>query len=178
MTRTRYHFLPNDPAPYFITATTVNWLPLFSNPEIAQIILDSLHFLIRKDRITLIAYVLMENHLHLIAGGEDLSKEIGDFKSYTARCCIDYYKANQKQIILNQLSNQRLDHKTNQTYQFWQEGSHPQRISTQEMLEQKINYIHSNPVKRGYVEHPEHWRYSSARDYSGHPGLLPICLFE
>jgi putative transposase len=178
MARTRYHFLPDDPAPYFITATTVNWLPLFSNPAIVKIIMDSFQFLIDTDRIRLIAYTIMENHIHLIASGENLSKEIGNFKSYSARCCIDYYKSTQRQIILDQLMINKLEHKRNRVYQFWQEGSHPQRISTQEMLQQKIDYIHMNPVKRGYVDSPEHWRYSSARDYLGQPGLLPICLFE
>lgn len=42
------------------------------------------------------------------------------------------------------------------------------------MMRQKIDYIHQNPVKRGYIEQPEHWRYSSARDYAGVDGLLPV----
>jgi len=41
-------------------------------------------------------------------------------------------------------------------------------------MRQKIDYIHQNPVKRGYIEQPEHWRYSSARDYVGVDGLLPV----
>jgi putative transposase len=42
------------------------------------------------------------------------------------------------------------------------------------MMQQKIEYIHQNPVKRGYVDQAEHWRYSSARDYLGGRGLLPV----
>lgn len=42
------------------------------------------------------------------------------------------------------------------------------------MLRQKINYVHFNPVKRGYVDKPEDWRYSSARDYLGDLGLIQI----
>ncbi|TCL34896.1 hypothetical protein EV691_101338 [Azotobacter chroococcum] len=41
-------------------------------------------------------------------------------------------------------------------------------------MRQKLDYIHHNPVRRGYVERPEHWRYSSARNYAGEPGLLEI----
>ena len=42
------------------------------------------------------------------------------------------------------------------------------------MLRQKLNYIHHNPVKRGYVDRAEHWRYSSGRDYAGQPGLIEV----
>jgi hypothetical protein len=42
------------------------------------------------------------------------------------------------------------------------------------MVRQKLEYIHHNPVKRGYVDSPEHWRYSSARNYLGEPGLIAI----
>jgi hypothetical protein len=49
---------------------------------------------------------------------------------------------------------------------------HPQRIYDQEMLKQKLDYIHHNPVRRGYVDFPEQWRYSSARDYIGVPDCL------
>ena len=151
MTRTRYRFLPGDPYPYFITATTVNWLPLLSNPEIVLVVLDSLRFLIGCRRISLHAYVIMENHLHLIASADDLSKQIANFKSFTARKCIDYYASTQNKFILNQLSFYKLEHKTDRQYQFWQEGSHPQRIKDESMLQQKVDYIHFNPVRRGYV---------------------------
>jgi putative transposase len=43
-----------------------------------------------------------------------------------------------------------------------------------EMLNQKLDYIHYNPVRRGYVEDPSHWRYSSYEDYNDGHGLLPI----
>jgi putative transposase len=176
MTRTRYHFIPGDPAPYFITATTVKWLPLFNCPEIVLIILDSLKFLVNQQRLILHAYVIMENHLHIVASADDLSREIGDFKSFTARKSIDYYVTNQKQAILDQLALIKLQFKTDRQHQFWQEGSHPERIADERVLKQKIDYIHYNPVRRGYVDLPEHWRYSSARNYAGLEGLLPVEL--
>jgi putative transposase len=176
MTRTRYHFLPGDSSPYFITATTVNWLPLFSNPDIAAILLNSFQFLIQNQRLVIHAYVIMENHLHLVASAEGLSKEIANFKSFTARKSIDYYIENQNQYVLDQLTFYKLAHKTDREYQFWQEGSHPERVKDEEMLQQKIDYTHFNPVRRGYVDTPEHWRYSSARDYAGLAGLLPVTM--
>ena len=91
MARTRYKFLKGDCFPYFLTATTVNWLPLFRDPDIANIVIASLAFLQREKRLILYAYVLMENHIHLIASAENLSKETANFKSFTARQSIDHY---------------------------------------------------------------------------------------
>jgi len=66
-------------------------------------------------------------------------------------------------------------HKDDRAYQFWQEGVHPELIQGEEMMRQKVEYIHQNPVKRGYVDEATHWRYSSARDYTGAQGLLEVC---
>ena len=55
------------------------------------------------------------------------------------------------------------------------EGVHPECIQGDEMMRQKIAYIHNNPVTRGYVDEPEHWRYSSARNYAGIEGLFDVC---
>jgi len=47
-------------------------------------------------------------------------------------------------------------------------------IMDERMLGKTIEYVHYNPVKRGYVDTPEHWRYSSARDYGGQKGLVSV----
>nr|VFJ42870.1 MAG: hypothetical protein BECKDK2373C_GA0170839_100273 [Candidatus Kentron sp. DK] len=65
-------------------------------------------------------------------------------------------------------------HKTKTIYQVWEEGSHPQAVMSEAAMRQKIDYIHHNPVARGYVDRPEHWRYSSARNYPGQPGLIEV----
>ena len=116
----------------------------------------------------------MENHLHLIGTAENLSKEIRTFKSFTARSIIDQLKLNQSHYLLTQLKFAKLPHKTDQEYQLWQEGFHPEAILSEEMLFQKIDYIHNNPVKRGYIDDPVHWRYSSYRNYQDLPGLIPV----
>ncbi len=74
--------------------------------------------------------------------------------------------------ILEQFAFYKKKHKTDRTYQVWEEGSHPQLIQNDEMLIQKLDYIHQNPVKRGYVDEPVHWRYSSARNYAGNSGFF------
>jgi len=177
MPRSRYKFLEN-PTPHFITGTIVNWLPLFASQSVVKIILDSLKFLQDHQRLTLYAYVIMENHLHLIASADNLGREIGDFKSYTARKIIDYFIDRKSERILKQLSYHKLRHRQDRSYQFWQEGSHPEQIQSPEMMVQKIEYLHLNPVKRGYVDDTIHWRYSSARNYAGLKGLLELELFS
>jgi putative transposase len=160
--------------PHFLTCTIVNWLPLFGSPPIAEFILESWRFLQNNGRMVLYAYVIMENHVHLIAAADDLSKEIGDFKSFTARQIVDWLQARDAQRVLAEIARAKLAHKTDRRYQVWQEGSHPQMIQGEAMMRQKVTYIHDNPVKRGYVDEAVHWRYSSARNYAGLPGLIEV----
>lgn len=175
MGRSRYRVL--GPQPHFITCSIVEWLPLFSQPELVEIVFSSLHFLQDQERLTIYSYVVMENHLHLITSAENLSKEIGHFKSFTARSIVDWLKEEKSQSYwLERLAKAKLAHKTGQRFQVWQEGSHPQMICSEEMLRQKVEYIHNNPVKRGYVDDPAHWRYSSYRDYMGGTGRLQVTL--
>jgi len=73
---------------------------------------------------------------------------------------------------LHQLRYHRAQHKTESEYQVWLEGFHPQSIATDEIMLQKLEYLHNNPVKRGLVASPEHWRYSSAHEWL--PGVMPL----
>ncbi|HZY10660.1 MAG TPA: transposase [Bacteroidota bacterium] len=173
MARSRYKIFENDQT-YFLTDTIVDWIPLFTDPAIVEVLFDSLRFLQSENRLVLYAYVVMENHLHLITSSNDLRKEIGDFKSYTARKIIDYLKEKKSHHYLKKLKESKLKHKSDRTYQVWQEGSHPEMIQGLEMMRQKADYIHNNPVRRGYVDDPCHWRYSSARNYAGEKGLIEV----
>jgi REP element-mobilizing transposase RayT len=173
MTRSRYKVYDNA-YPHFLTCTIVDWLPVFTRPDAVQILFDSWSFLQREGRMKLFAYVVLENHVHFIASGNELGKEVGDFKSYTARRIIDQLQSANARTILDQLAFRKARHKTDRDYQLWQEGSHPQQITSDEMMRQKIEYIHYNPVKRGYVDEPVHWRYSSARNYARQTGLIDV----
>jgi REP element-mobilizing transposase RayT len=64
----------------------------------------------------------------------------------------------------------------NTNYQFWRQDNQPKELYSPAFTVQKINYIHNNPVEAGIVERPEHYLYSSARDYhcGGKVGLLPV----
>ena len=173
MSRERDRF--GDPRyPHFLTCSVVGWLPVFTRSQCVDIVLDSWRYLQSAKRLTLTAYVVMENHLHFIAEGPELAEAVGDFKSYTARQIIDFLRARGDQTLLRQLEAEKAGYKSDRQYQFWQEGSCPKQIVSDEMMEQKLDYIHNNPVRRGYVDDPTHWRYSSARDFEGLPGLLPV----
>ena len=173
MTRSRYKIFENE-YPYFLTCTVVGWLPVFTRPEVAQIVFNSWKFLQDHERLTIYGYVILENHLHWIASAERLAKEIGDFKSYTARRIIGHLMERKVWMLLDHLKWHKDRHKIDREYQLWQEGSHPEQIQNKEMMIQKMEYVHRNPVERGYVDDPTHWRYSSARNYAGMPGLVQV----
>lgn len=116
----------------------------------------------------------MENHLHLVAFAPDLAKQLGDFKSFTARQAIDYYQQQGNEFILKQLAYYKLPNWIDRQYQFWQEGVHPQQIIYSSMLRQNVEYIHHNPVRRGYVDLPEHWRCYSAMNCLGMQGVVEV----
>jgi putative transposase len=163
-----------DADTYFATCAAANWLPLFSRAELTQIVLDSMKFMHERKRLVLHAYVVMENHLHLVGSSDNFSGAMKNFKSFTARSIVDFLSEDGPSFFLEQLRFFRKEHKKNQDYQVWQEGFHPQAILNDATLKEKIEYIHNNPVKRGYVEYPEHWRYSSAAQYGGLTGVVPI----
>ena len=71
----------------------------------------------------------------------------------------------------------RLAQRTDRNYQFWQEGVHAELMFNETIMRQKLDYIHQNPVKRGYVALPEHWRYSSAGFYAGLGGLIELDIW-
>ncbi len=173
MTRTRYRFLGND-APYFLTMTINNWLPVFTRPETVAVLFDGWQYLQRERQFQVHGYVVLENHLHLIARAPELDKDVKSFKSYTAKGLIAALEAARAHRLLDMLQLFKAPQKVESTYQVWEEGSHPQRIEDEVVMRQKLDYIHQNPVKRGYVDLPEHWRWSSARTYLGQPGLILV----
>jgi putative transposase len=90
------------------------------------------------------------------------------------RKILDHLELRGERTILRQLAAEKDPRRVDRRYQLWQEGSHPEQITSDEMMLQKLEYIHNNPLKRGYVEDATHWRYSSARNYFGLPAVLPI----
>lgn len=173
MGRSRYLITEPD-RPHFLTCTVLEWLPVFIKPEAVQVILNSWKFLRLDSGLQLYGYVILENHLHCIAHSTDLSRDIRRFRSYTARQIIDHLQTAKAFGLLSRLKSAKKIHKSDREYQLWQERVHAELIMSDDMMRQKLEYIHSNPIQRGYVDLPEHWRYSSARNYAGDEGLIEI----
>ena len=176
MGRSRYKMY--EPThPHFVTCTILHWLPIFTRKESVKIIIDSLKFLQEKDNLKLYAYVILENHLHMLVQSDDLPKTMESFKKYTANRILKLLKEENVKTLLEQFKFYKKAHKTDKEYQIWEEGYQPKLMQTDTMMRSKIKYIHENPVKRGYVDDATHWRYSSARDYDGVQGLVEIERF-
>jgi hypothetical protein len=109
--------------------------------------------------------------------GTALSDTLRDFKSYTAKIILnEIRKGNEsrKEWMLRQFTSATLRHKRNANYQFWSQENHAEYIFSNAFMEQKLNYIHNNPVRAGIVLKAEDYKYSSARDYGDEEGLIPI----
>ncbi len=174
MSRSRYKIY-NSEYPHFVTCTFVRWLPLFSRREIADLALTSLRWLHDTAHLQIYGWVFMENHLHAILRSPNLSHSLWQFKAFTAREIVDSFQKSNNEPLLRKLEQAKLPGKHDQHFQVWQEGSHPEQIVSREMMIQKLEYLHFNPVRRGFVDRGEQWRYSSMRDYCGESGLLPVC---
>lgn len=162
--RSRYKFIERDGI-YLVTFTIVEWLPVFTSGKYCEIIIESFKFCKEEKELELYAYVILDNHLHLVAFAPNISGVVASIKKHTATQIIKQLKEDKKNWLLTELAFYKKRYKVKSDYQVWQEGSHPQLMLSDSMLRQKIEYIHFNPVKRDLVDRPEHWRFSSARNY-------------
>ena len=156
----------------FVTSTIVEWLPVFTTRTRCHILADSLAFCQAKKGLQIYAWVILDNHFHAILAAPDLTQVVADLKRHTAKLLLKSIESDGQEWLLNQLAYYRAKDKQQSLYQVWQEGFHPQAILDDAMMQQKLDYIHANPVKRGLVALPEHWRYSSAHEWLS--GVMPI----
>ena len=173
MGRSRY-VITEPEKPHFLTCTVLEWLPLFVRPALVEIVLDCWRYQQAHQDLRLYGYVILENHLHFVAQAPDLRKCVSGFKSYTARKIIDHLEQRGAQYLLQRLRFAKRAHKADRVYQLWQEGSHAELVYSLGVMQEKLDYIHHNPLKRGYVDQPEHWHYSSALNYAGQEGLIEV----
>ena len=66
----------------------------------------------------------------------------------------------------------------NKGFQFWQQHNHPIELNTNEVIQQRLDYIHNNPVEAGFVDNPSAWLFSSAKDYEGVKGEVEIYYLD
>ena len=177
--KSRYKILPNDDSLYFLTLNVFLKIPVFTNSSYMDIILENFAFYRENQHFKIFSYLIMDNHIHLIASHPDnLSQVIQNFKSYTAKKLLYSLKSDKRDWILQLMSAYKPDYKSESTYQFWQEGNHPKQIQDIEMYNQKVEYIHYNPVRRGLVSNEEDWVYSSARNFLGLDSVFQVDELE
>lgn len=122
----------------------------------------------------------MSNHLHLIASAKEedhLSDILRDFKKFTSKALINAIKEtpeSRRDWMLNLFWYVGKDDKKIKYFKVWQEGNDAKEIHSTDFLDEKMNYIHNNPVRAELVANPEEYLYSSARDYFGEKGLVEI----
>jgi REP element-mobilizing transposase RayT len=149
--------------PEFITVTCLDWKYLLGTDTRKNIIVDSLRFLSQDARAIIYAFVIMSNHFHLIwqfHGGRHGSVVLRDFLKYTSQQLLRNL-AEQDMKLHEELRVNDCD----RIYQVWERNSLRTQLWTQKVFNQKLNYIHWNPVKAGLCEFPEQYRYSSASFY-------------
>lgn len=153
---------------FFITCTVVDWLDVFTRTEYADELIKNLQYCQQHKKLELYAYVVMPNHFHMVvsrAEGE-MGALLRDFKSFAAKRIIQMIeespKESRREWLLQQFRFHARHHQNHKDFLFWQKSNHPIEILDGVMLQQKIAYIHQNPVRAGYVDEAEHWRYSSA----------------
>ncbi|MCK5105498.1 MAG: transposase [Cyclobacteriaceae bacterium] len=163
---------------YFMTITTIGWIDVFTRLNYRSIIIDSLKFCQQTKGLVIYAYVIMSNHLHLIASsdaGYILTDTIRDFKKFTAKEIIKTIKEipeSRREWMLNKFQYEANRTKRGKDYKFWQDGYHAKEIETVQFLRQKLDYIHDNPVEAGIVLSGEEYLFSSAKNYAGLPEIL------
>jgi REP element-mobilizing transposase RayT len=162
--RSRYR-MHEPQATYFITCTVFAWLPVFTTAARCDILIEAFKYCRAHKGLKIYAWVILDNHFHAILAAPDLPRVLADFKRHTAQSIIEQVEKENGEWLLNQFSYFRAKHKAESQHQVWQEGSFPKQIDSDEVLNQKIDYIHANPPRRGLVAGPEHWRYSSAHEW-------------
>jgi putative transposase len=164
---------------YFVTFTVVYWLDVFIRRDYKDLFLDSLRYCQKHKGLELCAYCIMSSHIHMILGrnsDQNLEDIIRDIKKYTSVKLIEAIKEHQqesrRELLLWLFEKAGKSNSNNTRYQFWQQHNHPIELATNEMIDQRLNYIHNNPVEAGIVLSPEHYLYSSAINYAGLPEKL------
>ena len=145
---------PEKDQVYFVTFTVKNWYYLFDRCNRFEILEKSFVYCQQHKNLKVYAFVFMLNHLHFIAEADDLSAVIRDMKSFLSK--------ELKKNIQHHEPDVLTIFETDGKYGLWQKTNYPKLINSEKFLNQKIEYIHYNPVRKGYVHSPEDWRWSSA----------------
>ena len=167
---------------YFVSFAVVNWIDLFIRNEYCEIIIESLDYCRKNKGLEIYCWCIMTSHVHLIirAKNNDPETVLGKFKEFTSKKLRKAIEENliesRKELILWMFKQAGSTSSNVKEFQLWQHHNKPIELWNINVIEQKISYIHQNPVVSGYVNKAEDWKYSSAIDFSGENGLLEIDL--
>ena len=177
------YIISNQNSIYFLTFTVVGWIDVFTRKEYKLEIVNSLNYCIKEKGLTVYAWCIMSNHIHLIARAKEgyrLSDIIRDFKKFTAKLIIKMIETepeSRREWILNQLKYAGRNLNRIKKYKFWKDDNHAIELESH-MIDGRLDYIHQNPVNSIIVEEPEHYLFSSARDYAGFKGMIKVELIS
>ena len=162
---------------HYVTLQVVEWVDIFTRKIYRDILIENLFYCQQHKGMEIYGWVIMSNHIHLLikSSNGELSNLLRDFKSYTSKKILDEIEncnESRKEWMLKIFKTAAFQHKRNSEYQFWTHENHAEHIFSNKFMEQKLEYIHNNPVRAGIVTNPEEYIYSSAKDYSDEKGLL------
>jgi len=176
------HKITNQTALHYVTFTVVGWIDVFSRKVYKEILIESMSYCIKEKGLVIYGYVIMSNHMHVIMSAREgfrLSDIIRDFKKYTAKTIIESMLKSQEESRREwMLKLFKYYSKYNTVYQFWRRDNRPVELTSPKWINQKLAYIHLNPVRSGLVESAEDYTFSSARCYLGEDGDLEIELLD
>ena len=157
---------------HFITFRCYRRLPLLGTARARNLFLKELCKVREEYGFLLVGYVLMLNHVHLL---------ISEPKKGTPSTVLQMLKQRvsrkmrkKKNIVPRRQLRIAFPRLVSQVPQFWQPRFYDFNVYSHEKNE-KLDYMHGNPVKRGLVRHPKDWPWSNWLFYSKkEPGLVPI----
>jgi putative transposase len=170
------YLITDQQGTYFLTFTVVEWVDVFTRPDYKEVITSSLNYCIESKGLECYAWVLMSNHMHLIARAKAparLSDIIRDFKKYTSKKIVELIQStpeSRREWLLHKF--QFAAHSTGraENFKLWKDDNHAICLDSSNIFSQKLNYIHNNPVRQMIVADPQDYLFSSARDYAGRKG--------
>ena len=149
--------------PDFFTATILQWQKLLQPDKYKTIITNSLQFLVQEKRVQIFGFVIMTNHLHIIwraTNTQSRAKVQHAFMTYTAQTILKDVTMHHPKVLPHFLIQAK-----DRTYQVWERNALSVELRSNEVLLQKLQYIHQNPVRAGICILPEAYRFSSASLY-------------
>ncbi len=175
----KYKF-SNPDALYFITFATVGWIDIFTRAIYKELLVESFRYCVKEKGLVIHGYVIMSNHVHMIVGRKGdstLSEIMRDLKKFSSvriiKEIIQNPEESRKKWILYLLAQAGKANNNNTHYQLWQQDNHPIELDNNtNLFDQKLNYIHQNPVTAGLVNEASAYIYSSASNYNGFGGVL------